>query len=196
MTWNSPPVLPACAKWAPIWASWIGCFRWQGLNASDVTTNSNRSSQGINKIFKSMNSPAPPAGLNVIWVKGSSLRVQILCSCPCETWASYLSSLNLSFLNWKMRSSKPYKVVVSISGKNRCAVSRLEPRIHLHLLSAGHWDQQLGLTAAPRDWKSRPWWERMQNWVHSSALPLPIMWPSASHPALLSLMFLSWEMGQ
>lgn len=96
-----------------------------------------------------MDDPAPPAGLNVIWVKGPSPRAQILGSCPCETWTSHLPSLNLSFRNWKMRSSKPYKVVVSISGKNRRAASSLEPRIHLHLLSAGRWGQQLGLLLPP-----------------------------------------------
>ena len=48
-----------------------------------------------------------------------------------------------------MRSSKPYKVVVSISGKNGRAASSLEPHIHLHLLSAGHWGQQLGLLLPP-----------------------------------------------
>ena len=39
---------------------------WQGPKAPGITTNSNSSGREINRIFKSKDSPAPPAGLNVI----------------------------------------------------------------------------------------------------------------------------------
>ena len=70
-----------------------------------------------------------------------------------------------------MRSSKPYKVVVSISGKNGRAASSLEPHIHLHLLSAGHWGQQLGLLLPPELEEPTPMGEGAEVGALSSSSP-------------------------
>ena len=45
---------------------------WPRPSAPGIITNSNSRRQGINRVFKCTDSSAPPAGLNVIWEKGSS----------------------------------------------------------------------------------------------------------------------------
>lgn len=83
-----------------------------------------------------------------------------------------------------MRSSKPYKVVVSISGKNGRAVSSLEPRIHLHLLSAGHWGQQVGLLLPPEMEEPIPMGEGAEVDTLSSSTPShPVAFSKSSCPS-------------
>lgn len=54
----------------------------------------------------------------------------------------------------------------------------------------------MGLLLPPEMEELIPMAEGAEVGVLATAPPLPIMWLSASHPALLSPMFLSWEIGQ
>ena len=175
----------------------LGIPGWHMFNAPGITTNSNSKGQGINRLFKPKNSPDWPASLDVIWMKAPSLSTQMLGSCPCETWTSRFSFLNLSFLTWKMRLPD---LLRGLSWAPRV-------KVHLQCQAQGHalaWTyrllnttakecdsllpQRLGVGAANPGGRGCRTGRTFQLW------PLPSAWPWGSHPPLLSLTPLSQEM--
>ena len=142
------------------------------LNAPGITTNSNSRGQGINRVFKCKDFPAPPGGLNEIWEKGPSLRSQMLIPVLVRLqpvtflpWTSVSSTRKWSFPN--LFSELSWAPMVKVV---------LQCQANGQVLPWTYWGQRVRLAAAPRGWE----WEqpisveRVQNWVPSLDLPLPI----------------------
>lgn len=85
---------------------------------------------------------------------------------------------------------------MSPSGDSGPSMPSPGPAIRLPVLRAGHWGQRVRLTAAPRGWKlEQPVsiGEDAELRALSSSAPSHLC--DLEYPALLSLTFLSWEMG-
>ena len=121
---------------------------WHVPNAPGITINSNSRGQGINRVFKCKDFPAPL--LASMWSEREVfLEITNAGSCPCETSVSHLPSQNLSFLNQKIEFSKP---ISKLSWAPMVKVL-LQCQANGQVLTWTYWGQRVRLAAAPRGWE-------------------------------------------
>ena len=124
------------AKWACICTSQTRC---SGLTGAQCTRHYSQLKQQRSRNKQGIHVQGPTS-----WPQGDVCEMSFpgdpnAGPCSCETWASHLLSLNLSFLNQKVGLSEPpHGVVLSTRWESGPAVPSPGPGTHLPLLGAGH----------------------------------------------------------
>lgn len=140
---------------------------------NQIKQQSSRNKQGIQAQRRSCQTSCPQCDLGERSFPGDSNAGP----CPCETCVSHLSSLSLSFLNWKMG------LQVSSWGfrehqwrKRTCGAKPRVSHSPVAFLGAGHLGQRMQLAAAPRGWEL----EQPTSMGQGTELGHYLLWPFPS----------------